>query len=88
MSNKPITGAEVVQAWKELQEQRLKRLETLAEAFQTELEGQVWIPSELDAKAKPYLKSPILRPDLEEMRFMAVVDRLTDNIEINLPEEF
>ena len=71
---KKITGLEAAQAFRKLLADRLERLDTMIAAFAPQLEDLEMTIKEMDDKALVQMKTNNMRPDLEELRYMAAID--------------
>jgi len=76
MSNKKMTGIEIAKEWRDMQRARLKRMKVLYKAFKKGLKKMEVTEMELDDVARKYEKDII--PDLEQMRWMAIIEIMTE----------
>lgn len=75
---KILNGYEIARTLYDLQKERMNRLKKLVRALKAELQDFNITESELDEKAKKILKSNALTADLEEARYMAVIELLSE----------
>jgi len=75
---KILNGYEIARTLYDLQKERMARLKKLVRALKSELQDFNITESELDEKAKKILKSNALTADLEEARYMAVIELLSE----------
>jgi len=73
---KKLTGRQVAKEWKKLQDARLKRMKILYRTFKKDLKAFSIGEKELDERAKEFMDQ--IKPDLEELRWMAVIDFIAE----------
>jgi len=78
-TTKRIEGKTIVEEYKAMMIKRLKRLETFSGALENEIGSFSIKELDLDKIAKNYIKG--IHPDLEELRWLAMVDLLSERME-------